>query len=108
MFSSATKFLTASIGIEAEGIINDLYTPCTPLETFGIVIYPHEMFNHQMPLDWNSEPAWKLGLLQFVRVCLISPGEACGVRGQMGPSMGLPNLQSTLCESRFISPTLFV
>lgn len=46
------------------------------------------MFNHRMPLDRNSKPVRKLGLLQFARVCLISPGEACGVRGQMGPLWG--------------------
>lgn len=74
----------------------------------GIVIYPHVVFNRQMPLDRNSEPAQKLGLLQFVRVCLISPGEACGGRGQMGPSMGWPNLQSTFCCSRFIRSALCI
>lgn len=76
--------------------------------TLPVSCYPHEMFNHQMPLDRNSEPAQKLGRLRFVRVCLISPGEACGVRGQMGPSVGLPNLQSTFCGSRFISSALCI
>lgn len=66
------------------------------------------MFNHQMPLDRNSESAQKQGLLQFLRVCLISPGEAYGVRGQMGSSVGLPNLQSTFCGSKFISSALCI